>query len=100
MLKISTVDSSKQRKLVLEGALVAPWAAELSRACEMARAGLDGRQLVVDVKNLMAVSPEGENILLALMNDGVQLRCHGVYAKQVLRQIARRNRKNFQETKR
>jgi hypothetical protein len=99
MLKISTVDSSKQRKLVLEGALVAPWAAELSRACEMARAGLDGRELVVDLKNLMAVSPEGENILLALMNDGVKLRSHGVFTKQLLRQIARRIRRN-QETKR
>lgn len=99
MLKISIVDSSKQRKLVLEGALLAPWAAELNRACEMARADLDSRELVVDLKNLMAISPEGENILLALMNDGVQLRCHGVYAKQVVRQIARRIRRS-QETKR
>ena len=97
MLKISIVDSSKQRKLVLEGALLAPWAAELNRACEMARADLDGRELVVDLRNLMAIGPEGENVLLALMNDGVKLRCHGVFTKHVLRQI--RIRKNLQETK-
>ena len=97
MLKISIVDSSKQRKLVIEGALLVPWAAELNRACEMARADLDGRELVVDLRNLMAISPEGENVLLALMNDGVKLRCHGVFTKHVLRQI--RIRKNLQETK-
>lgn len=99
MLKISIVDSPKQRRLVLEGALVALWAAELERACELARADLDGRELVVDLKNLVAISEDGENVLLALMNNGVKLRSRGVFTKHVLRQIARRVRTNLQGRK-
>jgi hypothetical protein len=32
MLKISMVDSRTQRRLVIEGALISPWLAELKRA--------------------------------------------------------------------
>ena len=92
MLKISIVNSPKKRRLVLEGALVPPWTTEVSTACEMARANLDGRALIVDLKHLNAISDEGEDILMALMNDGVELRYEGVFTKHVLRQIARRIR--------
>jgi hypothetical protein len=100
MLKISVFDSSKQRRLVLEGALVAPWAAELGRACEMARADLDGRELVVELKNLVAISEEGVTILHSLISNGVKLRSHGVYTKHLVRQIARNIRSKVQETTR
>ena len=99
MLKISIVDSAKQRRLVLEGLLVAPWAGELETSYVMARTGLDGRELVVHLKNVIAISNEGEDILLELMNDGVKLRCEGIFAKHVLRQIARKSRRNVQETR-
>jgi len=100
VLKISIFDSSKQRRLELEGLLVAPWAAELDRACETARADLDGRELVVDLKNLVAISEEGENILLSLTRQGVKLRSKGVFTKQVLRQVARKTHRKVPETKR
>lgn len=99
MLKISVVDSSKQRRLVLEGALVAPWAAELTMACKLARADLDGRELVVELKNLVAISDEGEDVLLALMHDGLKLRSKGVFTKRLLRQIGGRMRANVQKRK-
>jgi hypothetical protein len=95
VLKISIVDSSKKRRLVLEGALVPPWTAEVNTACERARADLDGRALVVDLKHVDAISDEGEDILMALMNDGVELRCEGVFTKHVLRQIACRIRRKL-----
>ena len=98
MLKISIIDSSKQRRLVLEGMLVAPWAAELNTACEMARADLNGRELVVDLKNLVAISEEGETILHSLMSNGVKLRAEGVFTKHLLRQIARSIRSKVQGT--
>ena len=98
MLKISIIDSSKQCRLVLEGALVAPWAIELHRACESARADLNGRELVVELKNLVAISEEGENILLTLMREGVKLRSQGVFTKHLLRQIARNIHSEVQET--
>ena len=98
MLKISIIDSSKQRRLVLEGMLVAPWAAELNTACEMARADLSGRELVVDLKNLVAISEDGRDVLLTLMTCGVKLRAEGVFTKHLLRQIARKIRSKVQET--
>ena len=98
MLKISIVDNAKHRRLVLEGLLVAPWARELETSYEMARTGLDGRELVVHLKNVIAISNKGEDILLELMNDGVKLRCEGMFTKHILRQIARKSRR-LQETR-
>ena len=100
MLKISVIDSRRQRRLILEGKLIAPWAAELTAACDRARVDLDGRDFVVEVKHLTAINHEGENLLLELMNDGVKFRSHGVFTKHVLRQVARRMRGNSQELKR
>jgi len=62
--------------------------------------GLDGRGLVIDVKNLTGISQEGEDTLLALMNEGAKFRCRGVFAKQILRQLANERRRNVKETTR
>jgi hypothetical protein len=97
MLKISVIDSRRTRRLILEGKLIAPWAAELKTACDRARADLDGRDFVVVAKHLTAISQEGEELLLELMNDGVKFRGYGVFTKHVLKQLARRMRGNIQE---
>jgi hypothetical protein len=99
MLKISVIDGRRQRRLIVEGKLIAPWAAELMTACDKARADLDGRDFVVDVKNLTAISQEGENLLLELMNAGVKFRSDGVFTKHILRQLARKRRGNLEERK-
>jgi hypothetical protein len=99
MLKISVIEGRRQRRLILEGKLIAPWTAELKAACERARADLDGRGFVVDVKHLTAISQDGENVVLELMNDGVTFRSYGVFTKQILRQLARRSHANLQERK-
>ena len=98
MFKISIIERRSQRRLVLEGKLVAPWTAELKTACEKARTDLRERELIVDVKNLTAISQEGENLLLELMQDGVTFRSRGVFTKHVLGQIARRARRDIPET--
>lgn len=100
MLKISTVEVRKERRLLVEGMLIAPWSAELVNACHNARESLDGRELVVELKNLTVINKEGENALIALMNEGMKFRGCGVFTKQVLRQLARRARKPFQEAER
>ena len=82
-----------------EGKLIAPWANEL-RTCENGKTGLDGRGLVIDVKNLTGISQCGEDVLLALMNEGAKFHCRGVFAKQILRQLASRRRRNVKETTR
>jgi hypothetical protein len=55
MLKISVLHGRRQRRLILEGKLIPPWAAELKTTCDGARADLEGRDLVVERKQLTAV---------------------------------------------
>ncbi len=100
MFKISLLESRTQRRLVLEGKLVAPWVAELRTAYEKARANLQERELVIDMRHITTISQEGENVLLQLMNEGIKFRCHGVFAKHVLKQLTHRVSRNVLETKR
>jgi hypothetical protein len=90
MLKISIVENRTQRRLVLEGKLIAPWVAELKPACEKAKADLGDRDLVVEVKNLTAINQAGENVLLELMREGVKFRGCGVFTKHLLKELTRR----------
>ena len=75
MLKISLINSAKQRRLVVEGKLIAPWTRELRSACEEARADLSGRELVIEMKHITTISQEGENVILELINRGIKFRC-------------------------
>ncbi|HTC94696.1 MAG TPA: hypothetical protein VK699_14745 [Terriglobales bacterium] len=100
MMKISIVEGRTQRRLILEGKLVTPWAAELPPACEKAKADLEGRELVVVVKNLVAINEAGEHALLQLMKDGIKFQGCDVFSKHILRDLARRVRRNTQQTNR
>jgi hypothetical protein len=91
MLKITVVQGRRQRRLMVEGKLIAPWAAELTSAYQTARTDLQDRELIVDLRSLTAISPEGEAVLLQLMRDKVQFLC-GVYMREVLKQLARKTR--------
>jgi len=94
MLKISIVERRKQRRLVVEGRLVAPWSDELKAACERAASGLDGRELVIDLQNLTTISRQGENVLLELMKQGVRCRGCGVFTNEILKQLGHRLHRN------
>ena len=94
MLKISIVEGRKRRRLVVEGRLVAPWSDELKASCEKAGSGLGDRELVIDLKNLTTISQEGENLLLELMQQGLKFKGCGVYTNEILKQVARRVRRN------
>src|SRR5262249_41828772 len=100
MLKISIVENPYQRRLVMEGKLIARWAAELRAEHLKSEEELDGRELVIDVRHLSAISQEGENVLLELMNSGVKFRCCGVFNRHVLKDLTRRARRNLQEVTR
>ncbi len=79
MLKISLIDKARRRRLIVEGKLVAPWAAELMNACQQARANLRGRELVVEMHHISIISHEGENVILELINGGIKVRGNGVF---------------------
>jgi len=90
MLKISIIEGHTHRRLIVEGKLVGPWAAELRSACEKANTDLFGRKFVIDMKHVTAISQEGENVLFELIQRGVKFRCSGMFTKHVVKQVARR----------
>jgi hypothetical protein len=100
MLRISLIDSGRQRRVIVEGKLITPWAAELRNACEEARADLLGRDLVIEMKHLTTISQEGENVILELISRGFKFRCRGVFTKQVLKRLTRRANRDLREMKR
>lgn len=93
MLKISLVDGQRQRRLIVEGTLVSPWASELAIACEEAKSRLQGRELVVDLRSVTAIGPDGERVLLQLMKSKTRLQC-GVFMRELLRQLVRSTQVN------
>jgi hypothetical protein len=99
MFKISILDTASRRRLVIEGKLIHPWASELTTVWRQATEDLNGRELVVDVKGLTAVTEDGENVLLQLMKEGASFHSSGVFTKQVLKRLASKIRRNMQEEK-
>jgi hypothetical protein len=100
MLRITLIDGRTQRRLILEGKLIAPWTAELRSVCEKATANLCGRELVIELKHIMVISQEGENVIRELINDGIRFSCRGVFTKHVVKELTRRAGRNLGEVKR
>jgi hypothetical protein len=96
MLKITVVQGRCQLRLIVEGRLIAPWAAELTSAYEAARTDLEDRELVVDLRSLTGISPEGDAVLLQLVREEVRFLC-GVYSRQVLKQLVCKTSGSFRE---
>jgi hypothetical protein len=88
MLKISLIEDQHERRLIVEGTLVGPWVSELAIAYEKARHELERRELIVDLRSLTGIGPEGERLLLQLMKNKTKLQC-GVFVKELLRQLVR-----------
>jgi hypothetical protein len=91
MLKVSVVEGPRRCRLVLEGMLIEPWVAEVISEYTKTKGHLDGRELVIDITNLSAVSPAGESALLLLLDDNAKFQS-GVYMKEVLKQLASKRR--------
>jgi hypothetical protein len=90
MLRISTIDTRFQRRLVLEGKLVEPWLGELRKVCRNGNETLKGRKLVIDLSDVTVISCEAESTLSELMQQGAKFSCGRVLIKHVLKQLARK----------
>ena len=95
MLKISVIDSVRKRRLVVEGKLIAPWAAELRNACQEASRNLYGRELVIELKHVTAMSTEGKSVILELIHGGIKFRSGGMFTKDVVKELTRRVHQNL-----
>ena len=97
MFRISIADTPSRRTLIVEGTLVGLWVGELARTWRTASQELDKRKLVIDLKNLTAISREGEDAVFDLMKKGAKFTCGGVLTRHVLKQLVR---KKQQESRR
>lgn len=88
MFRISTVDTRRERRLVVEGTLIQPWVPELRRTWSDAGESLDGRQLVIDLSNATSIDADGESAIFDLMKEGAKFCCSDVLTKHVLKQLA------------
>jgi anti-anti-sigma regulatory factor len=92
MLKITIFENGTKRQVVLEGKLVAPWTKELNNVVQSAVADRDHLELVIDLRSVTAISADGEDVLLTLMDKGARFRASGVFMRQVLKNLTRRSR--------
>ena len=90
MFRISIADTPSRRTLIVEGTLVGPWVAELGRTWRNASQYLDTRKLLIDLRNLTAISRDGEDAIFDLMKKGAKLTCGGVLTRHMLKQLARK----------
>jgi hypothetical protein len=95
VLKISLIDSPRQRRVVVEGKLIAPWADELRNVCHQATADLRGRALIVEMKHVTNISQDAKNVILELINGGIKFRSEGVFTKHVVKELTRRAHRNL-----
>ena len=90
MFRISIIDTQQERRLIVEGTLVRPWVDELRKTWSSAIDALEGRGLVIDLRNATVISREGENAIFDLMKEGAKFSCGGVLTRYLLKELARR----------
>jgi hypothetical protein len=93
MFKISIADTPSRRTLIVEGALIGAWIAELGTTWRSARQDLGRRKLIIDLCNLTVISREGEEAIFDLMKKGARFSCGGVLTRHVLKQLARKKQR-------
>ena len=89
MLRITTIESGRQRKLVVEGKLIEPWVAELKKSWLQAKQSLNDHELVIDLCNVTVISRQAEGVLLEIKREGARFVCGGILNKHVVRRIER-----------
>lgn len=70
---------------------------QLRTICDRLKSELKGRSLIIDMKDVMLISQEGENALLQLIDHGAKFRPDGALAKLILQQLAHRSKKQLSD---
>ena len=87
MLKITTVETSTDRRWIVQGRLVGPWVSELRTTWKEAHRGEDKRACIIDLNDVTFIDKSGERLLRAMCKKGAQLIARGLYVKHVLEQL-------------
>jgi hypothetical protein len=97
MLKISLVETSTHCRMVLEGRMIGAGVRELKTLSTRLKSELKVGALVIDIRNVVLISQEGENALLRLINQGAKLGTEGVLAKCIVQQLAHRSKRQISD---
>jgi ABC-type transporter Mla MlaB component len=73
MLKITLHDSAEELRLKLEGKLAGLWVGELRQCWRTAASTTQGRDTVLDLRDVDFVDPEGQSLLAEMHRQGVRL---------------------------
>jgi len=95
MLKISLSKTSTQCRVVLEGRILGTGITKLRTICARLKSELEGRALIIDIRDVTLINQEAENALLQLINHGAKFCPDGVLAKLILQQLAHRSKKQL-----
>jgi anti-anti-sigma regulatory factor len=87
MLRITTVESPTEQKLILEGRIAEPWSSDLSSHWEEARRAHPERKFVVDMKGVTRIDAGCERALATMKSQGAQFLASGVRMKQLLKDL-------------
>ena len=90
MLKITTVKTNRQCRIVVEGELVSSGVGVLKREWDEARVSAGCLTLIVDLRNVIVIGQEGKDVLIEMMSEGARFICGGVHNRHVLQQLARK----------
>ena len=88
MLRITTIDAPKERKLILEGRLTEPWVAQLDLPWETMRHVSPRRKFVVDLRGVTRIDARGLSALARMKSDGAEFLARGVRVRHVLNTLA------------
>jgi hypothetical protein len=95
MLKITSVNHDGRTTLILEGRLVDPWLAELERIWRESRQAGEAPNLVVDLKDVTAISERGQGLLEEMMATGTRFTCcRGVLTRHVVEGLCKAAQEN------
>ncbi|HYK90460.1 MAG TPA: hypothetical protein VE398_16920, partial [Acidobacteriota bacterium] len=93
MLKITVIDVPAEQKWVLQGQLTGSSVSELMSSWAKAHEARKGRKCVVDLENVTFIDEEGENVLLAMMQEHAFFVASGVYTKELLKTLRGKSRR-------
>jgi anti-anti-sigma regulatory factor len=87
MLKITIMETTSERRWIVQGRLVGPWVNELRTTWKRAHRSQDKRACIIGLNDVTFIDKSGERLLRAMSKKGAQLMAGGLYVKRVLEQL-------------
>jgi anti-anti-sigma regulatory factor len=84
MLKINTIESDSEMRVVLHGKLFEPWVSELRKVWLDKQRTLKERKFVVDLREITAMDQHGIELLSKMFHAGATFLTAGVLTKHLV----------------